>query len=130
MPDAFLSRQLLCFVRDEQPTVDEFTRRFGGPGGQGLHVLRKHGVIVVDGDRVRLSRRHLSPDGQRFVCGIQVIHLDEEVSKPQKWIVKATSARKVPPRRVPIIGINGRFLQRFSQMRVPKTLSSRPLLAF
>jgi len=77
-PDAFLSRELLAFVRDCRPTVTEFTERFGGPGGQGFHVLRKHGVIVVDGDRVRLSPRHLSADGQRFVWGSKVIHLDKD----------------------------------------------------
>ena len=80
-PDALLSRELLCFVRDGNPTVEEFTTRFGGAGGQAFHVLRKHGVIVEDAGRVRLSRRHLSPGGQRFVWGFRVFHLDrDEVS--------------------------------------------------
>jgi hypothetical protein len=85
MPDALLSRQLLCFIRDEQPTIEEFTARFGGPGGQSFHVLRKHGIIAVEGDRVLLSRRHLSPDGQRFVWGTKVIHLDDDVVDIVRW---------------------------------------------
>ena len=78
-PNVVLTRQLLCFVRDQQPTVQEFLAQFGGPSGQTFHLLRKLGIIVVDGDRVRLSRRHLNPNGQRFEWGIRSIHLDEDI---------------------------------------------------
>jgi hypothetical protein len=77
-PDAFLSRQVLVFVRDHGPTVAEFTERFGGPGDQVLHILRKHGIIVVDGDRVRLNQQHLTPDRQLFMWGNKIIHLDDD----------------------------------------------------
>ena len=77
-PEAFPTRELLGFVRDRRPTVAEFTARFGGPGDQVLQVLRKHGAVVEDG-RVRLSRRHLSPDGRRFVWDIRSIRLDDGV---------------------------------------------------
>jgi hypothetical protein len=76
-PGALLSSELLRFVRDANPTVEEFSR-FGGSGGQAFHVLRKHAVIVEDAGRVRLSRRHLSPDGQRFVWGVWVFLLDRD----------------------------------------------------
>jgi hypothetical protein len=79
VPDVLLSRRLLCFVRDGQPTVEEFITRFGGPGGQVFHILRKCGILIVDGDHVHLNHRHLSADQQRFVWGIKVIHLDEDV---------------------------------------------------
>jgi hypothetical protein len=84
-PDVFLSRELLSFVRDHNPTVEEFITRFAGTGSQGLHILRKHEIIIVEGDRVRLSRRHLSPDGQRFVWGIRIIHLDEDLVDIVRW---------------------------------------------
>src|SRR5262245_60961852 len=80
-----LSRELLCFVRDHAPTVDEFAERFGGPGGQGFHVLRKAGVVVVEGSRVRLSRRHLSRDGGRFVWGCQVFLLGRDEVLLVRW---------------------------------------------
>jgi hypothetical protein len=92
VPDALLSRQLLCFIRDGQPTVEEFIARFGGQGGQAFHVLRKHGIIIVDSGRVRLSRRHLSPDGQRFVWRIKVIHLDDDVVQIARWAAGAMPA--------------------------------------
>jgi hypothetical protein len=78
-PDSVLSRELLCFVRDANPTAEEFAERFGGPGGQVFHVLRKHGVVVVKSGRLRLSRRHLSPDGRLFYWGFRVFHLDQDV---------------------------------------------------
>ena len=77
-PDALLSRALLCFVRDEEPTVEEFLARHGGAGGQCFHVLRKSGAVEVEGGRVRLNRRLLSPDGQRFAWGPSIIHLDRD----------------------------------------------------
>jgi hypothetical protein len=66
---ALLSNSLLRFVRDRQPTEAEFLARFGGPGGQVFHVLRKSGVLLVEGGRVRLNQQHLSPDGTRFFWG-------------------------------------------------------------
>lgn len=75
---SLLSRALLCFVRDHAPTLEDFTVRFGGPGGHAFHVLRKAEAIVVDGGRVRLSPRHLSPDGLRFVWGEAVWWLDRD----------------------------------------------------
>ncbi len=77
-PDALLSRALLCFVHVHAPTFEELAAWFGTPGGQEAHVLRKHGVIVLDGGRVRLSRRHLSPDGTVFVWGRRMFLLDRD----------------------------------------------------
>jgi hypothetical protein len=81
-PDTFLTRDLLCVVRDERPTAGEFVARFGD---QCYHLLRKHGAIVLEGERIRLSRRHLSPDGLRFVWGSQLIHLDDNVVQHVVW---------------------------------------------
>ena len=75
-PDALLSRELLCFVRDSAPTVEEFLARYGGEGGQCYHVLRKSGVLDVERGRVRLSRSLLSPDGQSFAWQSSIIRLD------------------------------------------------------
>jgi hypothetical protein len=83
-PVALLSRELLCFVRDHNPTSEEFVARFGGTSGQLFHILRKGGAIVVEGGRVRLSRRHLSPDGRQFVWGCRIFHLDSDAV----WIVR------------------------------------------
>jgi hypothetical protein len=77
-PEALLSRELLCFVRDHAPTVEEFVARYGGAGRQCFHILRKQGVVEVDGGRVRLSRRRLSPDGQAFAWGALIFHLDRD----------------------------------------------------
>ena len=38
-----------------------------------------------EGDRLRLSLRHLSPDGKRFVWGIRLIHLDEDRIDIVRW---------------------------------------------
>jgi hypothetical protein len=80
-----LSRELLSFVRDHAPTVDEFAARFGGPGGQAFHLLRKAGAVVVEGGRVRLSRRHLSPDGLQFVWGCSVYRFDRNEILQVRW---------------------------------------------
>jgi hypothetical protein len=77
-PDALLTRELLCFVRDHAPTVEEFLARYGGAGGQCFHILRKSGVLEVEGERVRLSPRLLSPDGQQFAWGSSIICLDRD----------------------------------------------------
>jgi hypothetical protein len=77
-PDMLLSRELLCFVRDHAPTVEEFLAGYGGAGGQCFHILRKSGVVEVEGGRVRLSHRLLSPDGQRFAWRSSIIHLDRD----------------------------------------------------
>jgi hypothetical protein len=79
VPDALLTREVLRLVRDGQPTVEEFIARFGGLGGQSFHVLRKHGIIVVEDGRIRLNRRYLSPDGKRFAWKNRVIHLDQDI---------------------------------------------------
>src|SRR5262245_10113403 len=84
-PTRYQSRSFLCFVRDENPTVEEFVAWLGEPGDQGFHVLRKHGVVVVEEGRVRLNRRHLSPDGQRFVWGSRVVHLNEDIIDFVRW---------------------------------------------
>jgi hypothetical protein len=77
-PAALLSRELLCFVRDKSPTVEEFLARYGGAGGQCFHVLRKSGVVEVDAGQVRLNRRLLSPDRQRFAWRCLIIRLDRD----------------------------------------------------
>lgn len=82
-PDAFLTRQVLCFARDEHPTPEAFVARFGK---QCFHLLRKAGVIVPeDGGRLRLSARYLSPDGERFVWGARLIHLDDDRVDIIRW---------------------------------------------
>jgi hypothetical protein len=81
-PDAFLTRELLCVVRDERPTPEEFAARFGD---QCYHLLRKSAAIVLEGERIRLSLRHLSPDGLRFVWGSWLIHLDDDVVQHVVW---------------------------------------------
>lgn len=84
-PDALLSTELLRFVRDVTPTADQFIARFDGAGGQVFHTLRKAGAVVVDAGRVRLSRRHLSPDGGRFVWGGRVFVLDRDEVSLVRW---------------------------------------------
>jgi hypothetical protein len=81
-PFAFLTREILCCIRDERPTPELFIARFGE---QCFHLLRKAGAIVTEGERLRLSLRHLSPDGKRFVWGIKVIHLDEDRNDIVRW---------------------------------------------
>src|SRR5215208_2722348 len=81
-PEAFLTRDLLCVVRDERPTAAAFVARFGE---QCYHLLRKHGAIVLDGEQIRLSNRHLSPDGSRFVWGSRLIHLNDDVVQRVVW---------------------------------------------
>ena len=81
-PDVFLTREILCCVRDERPTPGAFVGRFGEPC---FHLLRKSGVIVLEGERLRLSLRHLSSDGRRFVWGIKLIHLDEDRIDIVRW---------------------------------------------
>jgi hypothetical protein len=78
--DALLSRELLAFVRDSNPTTAEFVERFSDSGGQVFHVLRKAGAIVVEDDRIRLSSRHLSPDATYFLWGSMQIFLDRKRS--------------------------------------------------
>jgi len=74
-PDVFLTREILCCIRDERPTPEAFVGRFGEPC---FHVLRKSGVIVVEGERLQLSLRHLSSDERHFLWGIKLIHLDDD----------------------------------------------------
>ena len=81
-PDAFLTPEILCYVRDERPAPGAFVGRFGE---QCFHLLRKSGVIVMEGERLRLSLRHLSADGRRFVWGIKLIHLDEDRIDIVRW---------------------------------------------
>jgi hypothetical protein len=73
-----LTRELLCFVRDQTPTVETFLARFGGAGNQCFHILRECGAIEVEKDRVRLNGRLLAPDGQRFAWGSLIICLDRD----------------------------------------------------
>ena len=79
---AILSHELLRFVRDQGPTVSEFLTRYGG---QTFHLLRRGGAVVIERDRLRLSRRHLSPDGTRFVWGVAVWRLDDGLVEIVRW---------------------------------------------
>ncbi len=74
--DSFLTREILTDIRDGRPTQEEFIARYGE---QCFHLLRKAGAILLDGERLRLNSEHLTPDGQRFVWGVKLIHLDEDV---------------------------------------------------
>ncbi len=85
-PYHLLNRATLCFVRDERPTVEQFLERFGGPHGQAYHVLRKHGIIILEDGRLRLNRRHLSPDGKEFVWGNNIFHLDSDRVDTVRWL--------------------------------------------
>src|SRR5688500_3676704 len=82
VPDPFLSRPLLCFVRDSRPAISECLSAFGE---QGFHILRKHGLLVVAAGRCRLSRRHFWPAGTRLVWGQKLIHLDDDVVELVRW---------------------------------------------
>lgn len=66
---ALIDREWLAFVRDQTPTVEEFVNRFGGPGGQVFHVLRKALAILVEDNLVRLNPLHMTSDGEHFVWG-------------------------------------------------------------
>lgn len=81
-PEPFLTRHLLYVVRDGRPTPEAFAARFGEAC---YHLLRKSVVIVLEDGRVRLNRRHLSPDGLRFVWGSRVIHLDDDEVEYVRW---------------------------------------------
>lgn len=74
-PDAFLTREILSWIRDERPISVAFIARCGE---QCFHTLRKAGVITTDGKYLRLNRRYLSPDETLFVWGIKRIYLDED----------------------------------------------------
>ncbi len=84
-PDQLISGTMLAFVRDRNPTVEEFIVHCCAGDSQVFHVLRKHQILVIEEDRVRLSRRHLSPDRQTFVWGIQRIHLDSDQIDLVRW---------------------------------------------
>jgi hypothetical protein len=71
-----LSAELLRFVRDNRPTVEDFIARFGGPGGSIYHLLRKSRLLVEEGKHLHLDPERLSRDGKRFTYGIQVYHID------------------------------------------------------
>src|SRR5579871_2122092 len=89
-PDQFMTWELLSYVRDNNPTISEFQSQFGS--GQRYHVLRKSGVIVIESERVRLNRRHLSPDGKFFTWGNRVIWLDRD----EVWHVCYAPGSPVP----------------------------------
>jgi len=84
-PVRLLSWTLLAFIRDHNPTVEAFMARFAGDHGQTFHVLRKHEVIVVEGGRVRISRQHLSPNGEQFVWGHLVFLLERDEVWAVRW---------------------------------------------
>lgn len=84
-PDRLLNGELLRRIRDQSPTVSEFISSDCGGDPQVFHLFRKQELIVVENDRVRLNRRHLSPDGLRFVWGIQQFHLDSEQVEIVRW---------------------------------------------
>ena len=46
-PDNLLTRELLCFVRDSKPTVNDFLAKYDGEFGQTFHVLRKCHAILL-----------------------------------------------------------------------------------
>jgi len=73
-----ISFELLRFIRDSEPTVSELLFWLGDAHQSRFHLLRKSGVLVIDGDVVRLSPQHLSQDGKRFHWGHYLYHLDEE----------------------------------------------------
>ena len=84
-PERLLNRQLLVHIRDNNPCIDDFVNEYCGGDSQVFHILRKHEVLVVEGDRIRLSRRNLAPDGLTFVWGIQRFHLDSDEVDIVRW---------------------------------------------
>jgi hypothetical protein len=75
---AALSGQLLRYVRDEQPSVEDFIARFGGPGGCVYHVLRKGRALLEENGKLRLNPEHASPDGRQFTWETDVFLIDED----------------------------------------------------
>lgn len=82
-----ITNELLRYVRDQTPTVDEFLDRFGGPHGSVYHTLRKQQVLIIEDERVRLDRRCLAPDGSHFVWGNLMYMLDSEVHPEEQRTV-------------------------------------------
>jgi hypothetical protein len=78
-PDQLLKRELLCFVRDSKPTVEEFIAKFGGDFEQVFHVLRKAEAILVRDGIVVLNPSQLSEDQQQSAWGRPVFCLDRDV---------------------------------------------------
>jgi hypothetical protein len=71
------SFELLRFIRDQHPTTEEFLAKYGGSQGVVFHLLRKEKLIVVEENgRIRLSRKHLSPDGRVFIVEHEAFILD------------------------------------------------------
>jgi hypothetical protein len=77
--DACLSLDLLRYIRDAAPTVDELLEWLGPAQAGHFHVLRKSRLLIVQGGRVVLSPDHLSSDGSVFFYGHRSFHLDENV---------------------------------------------------
>jgi hypothetical protein len=50
-----------------------------------FHLLRKRGVIEVNGDRIQLNSRSLSTDGRRFAWGQSVFHLDRDLIEQVRY---------------------------------------------
>ncbi len=75
-----LSCELLQYVRDHRPTEAEFIAWLGGPPVAGrYHVLRKAGLLVLDGDQVTLSPHHLSADGRAFRYENLMFFIDDDL---------------------------------------------------
>ncbi|WP_422931856.1 hypothetical protein [Singulisphaera sp. PoT] len=81
-PDAFITREILGFIRDERPTPEALAERFGEAC---LHLLRKAVVIVEEDGRLRLDRRRLAPEGEWFVWKNRLIHLNSDRVDLVRW---------------------------------------------
>ena len=61
-----LNIELLRYVRDNAPPVEEL-REWLGPAREGCYfLLQKAGLLQVRDDKVYLSPEHCSADGERF----------------------------------------------------------------
>jgi hypothetical protein len=64
-------------VRDAHPTEEALLAWLGVDAGR-YHVLRKSGLVQLEGGHVELSRRHLSPDGRSFRLDNRLFLIDED----------------------------------------------------
>lgn len=74
----YLSVQLLRYIRDNQPTEDEFLAYLELSNAAFYHVLRKERLLLLDNGRVILSPQHYMADGQCFWYFNQCIYLDKD----------------------------------------------------
>lgn len=76
-PNVCLSLDLLRYVRDARPTEADLLAWLGQSEIGRYYVLRKAGLLLMQGEVVVLSPRHLTPDGQHFWQENRRYNIDE-----------------------------------------------------